>query len=154
MITYSENKATVAHIQDYLTKNANLFSPPLDVCLDIAAYAQKIRQFAYTVEAWSGSSLIGLIACYLNNTETQAGFITHISVMSEYQRNHIGHYLMKTIITIANTMSFKEISLEVDCRNDKAISLYKKCGFVLLENKVKKYVMIKYLHKTDAILFE
>ena len=35
--------------------------------VDINVYAKKISQYATTIEAWNGSELVGLCACYMND---------------------------------------------------------------------------------------
>jgi ribosomal protein S18 acetylase RimI-like enzyme len=146
MILFYANNASLTEIKQYLVECAGLFNPPLYTHIDISDYAKKIYSSAYICEARAGNKLAGLIACYLNNTETFEGFITHISVLKEFQGQNIATQLIKSAVKKADELHFQKISLEVDCTNAKAISLYKKCGFMFSEQRNTKYQMIKYLY--------
>jgi ribosomal-protein-alanine N-acetyltransferase len=94
MIRFYDNKTTKEDIQKYFIEIADCFLPPLYMYVDINIYAEKIRRFAYTGEAWFENRLIGLIACYLNNKDTHEAFITHLSVHTQFCNRGIASHLI------------------------------------------------------------
>ena len=71
--------------------------------------------------------------------------IVNIAVSPEYQNQDIGSILIDYMITDA-TPSLKLITLEVAVDNEKAINLYKKFGFEIIN--IRK----DYYYKKDAYL--
>ena len=86
-------------------------------------------------EAFSNNILVGLIACYLNDYKNQIGFITNVSVMSSFNGRGIAKQLLAMLMQYAAENHFNTISLEVNKLNLPALSLYKKAGFVLANEK-------------------
>jgi ribosomal-protein-alanine N-acetyltransferase len=140
------NTATEKDIFFHLKKCNHLFVPPLDTDLDIKEYSKKIKKNAYTFEAWNDNSLIGLVACYLNNPETNEGYITNVSVVEKYHGHGIAKKLLMNNLTKAKQKKFTNLKLEVQKNNRKAIQLYSKLGFSKIEgnkNPSKLYMSIK-----------
>lgn len=75
------------------------------------------------------------------------GNITNIAVHPDYQRKGIGFALLEEMKKYAKDEKMLFLTLEVNEKNEKAISLYKKCGFQEVGRR-KKY----YHNKYDAIL--
>lgn len=75
------------------------------------------------------------------------GNITNIAVHPDFQRMGIGYRLMEKTKEYAKEKNMLFLTLEVNEKNEKAISLYKKCGFEITGRR-KKY----YHNKNDAIL--
>ena len=67
MILYTKDKSTYFDIQNHLKEVSPTFYPPLSERVNIDDYAQKIRKFGVTFEAWIDNCLIGLVACYVND---------------------------------------------------------------------------------------
>ena len=65
--------------------------------------------------------------------------IIGIAVQEKYQRQGIATKLLKELINTANDKQVKTLSLEVDEKNEKAISFYKKNGFVLTNIRKNYY---------------
>ena len=152
-ISYKVNEATVKSIEEHLNKCANLFNPRLDSYVNIKKYSEKIRENATTIEAWQFNSLIGLIACYLNNNYTLKGYITNVSITKDFQGKGIALDLMNMTINLALEKGFKKLDLEVEVDNTKAIDLYRKAGFVLSGREGNKYFMLNQLvDKKDVLV--
>lgn len=73
--------------------------------------------------------------------EFNEGSIEYIGVKEEYRKLGYGEKLLKaTLNIILNTLDIKELSLCVNNKNQKAINLYKKNGFV--EKNIQHYYKI------------
>lgn len=156
MIMYSFNytidKATAKEIEIHLNKCANLFHPYLNTYVDITDYAEKIRKNGVTVESWFNNELVGLIACYLNNYENNNGYISNLSVIKKYQGFGIASQLLKKTVEEALRLGFNTIELEVEAKNNNAINLYKRTGFVFNGRRQDKFLMLNRLNDRKDIM--
>lgn len=109
--------------------------------VDISVYAKKIRQFANTIEAWNGSELIGLCACYMNDYKNLCGYITHIALDKQCRGEGIGTLLLLETKQLLKERGFHKIKLEVHKQNSFAFHFYCQRGFVIKEDRLNKYLM-------------
>jgi ribosomal protein S18 acetylase RimI-like enzyme len=128
-ITYLVNTATAEQIAGHLAICDEHFVPPLSGRVNIVDYAAKISAHALRLEAWSGSSLAGLVAVYLNDRERGAAFITTVSVLPECTGRGIATRLVRAAVAHAKSDGLRRISLEVASENLPAMQIYTKCGF-------------------------
>lgn len=140
-ITYKKQTASAEEIYFHLKKCNDNFIPPLEKKVNLLDYSKKIADKSVTFEAWDESSLAGLIAAYLNDSETKKGFITNVTTVKEYQGKGIASQLMKMCIDYSRNSLIKVIALEVAVGNADAIQLYKKNGFKEVEVKNGMLVM-------------
>lgn len=142
LLNYKINTASQKDIEEHLYRSSHLFNPPLDSILNITDYADKIRDKATTIEAWSSEyEVVGLIACYMNDDTTHEAFITNVSVDEKFQHQGIASELLRKTIIEVQKKGFLSVRLEVEEVNDAAIRLYKKFAFVQMEKKGSKYIM-------------
>ena len=130
LIEYSLNKTSEAEIVAHLRTCDADFVPPLSGRVEISDYVKKIASKAMRFEAWSGGTLVGLVAAYYNDQEKHIAHITSISVLSEWMGKGIAAGLMSQCIEHAKVSKMRQISLEVASDNTPAIRLYEKNGFV------------------------
>ena len=130
MIEYLSNKASEEEIVEHLLRCDADFVPPLSTRVKISDYAQKIASKATRFEAWSGGTLVGLVAAYCNDQETRVAYITSVSVLRECMSKGIAANLVSQCIEHAKASGMRQISLEVASDNTPAIKLYEKSGFV------------------------
>ena len=126
---YLCNKASAAQIAEHLLRCDADFVPPLSGRVDIYDYSQKIASKATRLEAWSGGTLVGLVAVYCNDQESRIAYITSVSVLQAWTGKGIAACLMSQCIEHAKASGMRQISLEVAGDNAPAIKLYKKSGF-------------------------
>ena len=93
MILYTKDKSTYFDIQNHLKEVSPTFYPPLSERVNIDDYAQKIRKFGVTFEAWIDNCLIGLVACYVNDVDKEQVYITHVSVSKFLRGIGVAHTL-------------------------------------------------------------
>jgi ribosomal protein S18 acetylase RimI-like enzyme len=124
------NKASEAEIAEHLSCCDADFVPPLSGRVEINDYAKKIASKATRFEAWSGGTLVGLVAAYCNDREKHIAYITSVSVLHEWMGKGVSARLMSRCIEHAKAFGMRQISLEVANDNTPAIRLYEKNGFV------------------------
>ena len=129
MIQYTIGLATYSDIRTHLEACKNNFIPPLQDTVDMDSYAQKIKSKSVTFEAWQNGHLAGLIAAYFNDPGKEFGFITNVSVESEFAGKGIASNLLNNAVKYAQENRFNEIRLKVHSGNALAIKLYTKHAF-------------------------
>lgn len=134
-IQYSINKSNLLQVIEHLNACDGGFVPALSTQVKLDQYSQKLVENATMFEAFSNNKLVGLIACYLNDYKNKIGFITNVSVMSSFNGKGIAKQLLGMLMQYAAENNFNTISLEVNKLNFPALSLYKKAGFVLANEK-------------------
>ena len=134
-IKYSVGMASETAICSHLNKCNEYFIPPLDNKVNIHEYATKIFKKSVTFEAWDGDIMIGLVAAYFNDFEGKTSYITNVSTIEEYKGKGIASNLLNKCIAYARQNKYKCICLEVAKSNHYAVSLYKKMGFQVHEDK-------------------
>ncbi len=149
VVNYAVKTASEHDIRSLLFLCDDSFGPPLSQRVDIAEYSKKIFDKAITFEAWHGKDLIGLVAAYFNDASGSAGFITNVSITSDYMGKGIATDLMSSCLSYARQCGFKNINLEVLNTNLQAISLYKKFGFK--ETGTRDNTILMNLNKLDQV---
>lgn len=85
---------------------------------------------------WLDDELLGY---FVAQTVTDELHVLNICVSPAQQGKGWGQYLLKTIITMAQTRSFRRVLLEVRVSNTHAQRLYLNCGFVEIGRRKKYY---------------
>ena len=129
-VEYSVNTAGLGVIAEHLSRCDPFFVPSLSGRVEIADYAEKIETRAMRFEAWSGGKLVGMLAAYFNVPAEPYGFITSVSVLSDWTGRGIAACMLEQCIQLARTLGLQGVQLEVGCDNLPAIRLYSKVGFV------------------------
>lgn len=114
------------------------FVPPLSKKVNLLEYSQKLFDKSVTFEAWYQSNLVGLIACYYNESNA---FITNVSALKQYSGKGIASTLMQNCIDYSKQKKCSQIKLEVNSLNSSAIHLYNKFGFTIFEKKDDSLLM-------------
>jgi len=127
-LDFKVNACTERDIRSHLSSCNRQFSPPLSDRVDIGEYSKKLRLSAFTFEAWSDESLVGLVAAYIN-TPDHSCFITNTSVLPEFFGRGIAAKLLTACLAHAHAADVETASLEVSKDSHPAICLYKKFGF-------------------------
>lgn len=129
-VEYLSNKASEAEIAEHLSRCDAGFVAPLSSRVEIKGYAKKIASKATRFEAWSGGTLVGLVAAYCNDQEKHIAYITSVSVLRKWTGKGIAYRLMNQCIEHAKALGMRQISLEVASGDTSAIRLYQKSGFI------------------------
>jgi ribosomal protein S18 acetylase RimI-like enzyme len=129
-IAYLMNKTSATQIAEHLSRCDADFVPSLSSRVKIGDYARKIANRATRFEAWSGSTLVGLVAAYCNDRTNRVAYITSVSVLREWTGKGIAAHLMNQCVEHAKASGMRRIRLEVAADNTPAIKLYEESGFV------------------------
>lgn len=92
--------------------------------------SNKYKDFGKIMIATDYDEIFGYIAYYRNNFEKCIAYISTVVIKKEFRGFGIGKTLLEKVILDCKLHGFKEIKLEVDNNNNRAISLYSKMGFV------------------------
>jgi len=130
LVEYLMNKTSEVDIVKHLRACDADFVPPLSGRVEVKDYAQKIASNATRFEAWSGGTLVGLVAAYCNDYESRIAYITSVSVLKAWTDKGIAARLVGKCVEHAKVLGMRQISLEVASDNTPAIRLYEKNGFV------------------------
>lgn len=130
LIEFHLNRATETEILEHLLCCDVDFVPPLSGRVSLDGYAKKISNKAVRFEAWSGSTLVGLVAAYCNDPTKQIAYITSVSVLKVRTGEGIAVGLLEQCIAHATALKIQQISLEVATDNVPALKLYEKVGFI------------------------
>ena len=149
MIEYLLNRTSAALIAEHLSRCDADFVPPLSGRVEINAYAQKIASNATRFEAWSGGTLVGMVAAYCNDRERRVAYITSVSVLREWTRKGIVAQLMIRCVEHANVLGMRQIGLHVASDNTPAIRLYEKSGFIAGKTNAPFVSMNRYFQNEE-----
>ena len=127
-ITFREKTASREEIYAHLCACNRSYKPPLNEKVDILEYSNKLFEKSVTFEAWSGESLIGLVAAYLDDAG-DFGYISNVSVTAEFRGKSIAKVLIEMCLNWSREKNIHEIRLEVSRDSIQAVELYKKLGF-------------------------
>lgn len=149
VVEYLMNKASEAEIAEHLSRCDVDFVPPLSGRVEINHYAKKIVSKATRFEAWSGGTLVGLVAAYCNDQQKRVAYITSVSVLREWSGKGNFTRLISQCIEHAKVSGMRQISLEVASDNTTAIRVYEKKGFVAGEANASFICMNLYLRSGE-----
>lgn len=127
-LDFAVNRASREQIAGHLEACDADFVPPLSCRVDLGAYSGKIFDHAVRFEAWSGTTLVGLVAAYCNGPGARA-HITSVSVLRPWWGLGVADNLLLNCVRHAASSGFRAIGLEVGVENHPAIALYQKHGF-------------------------
>jgi ribosomal protein S18 acetylase RimI-like enzyme len=132
--------SSAEQIRSLLLNCDDSFIPRLSDRVEIADYSSKIREKALTFEAWKAETLIGLLAAYFNSSE-RICYITNLSVLPAFARTGIAKRLLTECLARAKACNMECTSLEVGVDNHRAIGLYSKFGFQVVQHRGSSVLM-------------
>ena len=129
MLNSSDAKSIEQHLCECDTK----FIPPLSMRVNLPEYSKKLAECADRFEFWDKTRLVALVAAYLNAPDRQFGFISSVSVCSEFEGRGLGSQLLKKCFEHARQKGFQVLNLEVGAANIRAVEFYIKQGFTVID---------------------
>ena len=148
-IEFLLNKASTEEVAEHLLRCDSEFVPPLSGRVEMTDYAQKITSKATRFEAWSGGTLVGLVAAYCNDQVKRTAYITSVSLLKAWAGKGIAAHLMSWCVEHVKALGMRQVSLEVASDNTMAIRLYEKSGFVAGKAKALFVTMDLYLENGE-----
>ncbi|MDQ0227130.1 GNAT family N-acetyltransferase [Metabacillus niabensis] len=121
------NKNEIYHS---LLELSNAHTPPfVERISNIDEYVEKLSNHA-EVYVIIDLQILGIIAFYANDIKNKVAYITHITVQSNVQNMGLGKILLQKCIDVSVENGMRELKLEVNKNNTKAIRFYEKNGFI------------------------
>lgn len=129
-IEFSINQATVETLENFYRQSSDYFRPPLcERISDLHALAEKNRSFGFSMEAWQGKNLIGLVVGYANDHICKRSYLPFVIVKNEMRKRGIARFLIQNAISFARMNGMDCLELHTDRTNLAALRLYNNCGF-------------------------
>lgn len=97
--------------------------------VDKRKLAEKMAAFGNVTAAYIGDNLAGVACYYANAFETKTAFLSVIVIRKEFQGCGIGSQLLRSFLDHSKVKGMTVCRLEVDSRNENAISFYERKGF-------------------------
>src|SRR3982750_1189375 len=123
LLRFSVDRSSQEEILQHLVQGDALFHPRLSTRVDLAQYASKIRSRGVTMEAWSGPTLVGLVAGYLDRAAATS-FVTDVSVYREFAGQKVATRLLAAFVQRAREARVATVGLEVAKGNAAAQALF------------------------------
>lgn len=95
----------------------------------VNSMADKFYQYAVVFAAYYNQEAAGFIAFYCNDNVTFQAYLSMIVVSNKYHNLGIGSKLLNKMEQYCTKRGFKNIKLEVNKENFRAIDFYTKRGF-------------------------
>jgi ribosomal-protein-alanine N-acetyltransferase len=141
-LRFEVDRASAEEIAGHLERCDALFHPPLSSRVCLRSYAEKIRRHGVTFEAWVTDTLVGLVAAYFNETSARNGFITNVSVETNWQGCKVATALISRSLQWGQAHGYVTVGLEANPVNGPLIDLYKKLGFREVSHRGENLVML------------
>ena len=103
-------------------------------------YEVEKNAFSIILILENDDEIVGYIGMWLLGDQTQ---ITTIGIRKMYQGKGYGKLLMDKCEEITKMQEYPNINLEVRVFNEKAINLYKKCGFKIVATEIIIKIIMK-----------
>lgn len=139
-LRYDIKTASLEQIQLHLMHCDGNFVPALSSRINLNEYCIKLFQMSVSFEAWHDDVLVGMVNAYFS--QDCVGFITNVSTLPEYEGRGIASALLEMCLDHARHIGIGQMSLKVSQQNLKAIRLYSKLGFAVIENS-RDYLLME-----------
>ena len=111
---------------------------------DLAEFCKKIYNHGICFVG-KNSEVCAVIAFYANDTASLTAFITSVLVSRNERGKGVATHLIKMAEDYCVQRRYRRIRLEVKYKNVAAISLYKKLGYIQVEEREDSLIMEKSL---------
>ncbi len=110
------------------------FPIPLSEKTNLDELTSKFLKNGHVYLALEGNIPVGIVGFYANDIQTTTGYISVVGVVEAHQRMGIAKELVNQALLICKNRGMTFCVLHTHKKNNGAISLYKKLGFVGEEN--------------------
>jgi D-cysteine desulfhydrase len=137
----SETSMAHARLVSLLREFGDLLPNPLSNRMDLDAYASKLSMQAEIAYAMRGEEVVGFLALYANDQETQCAYISILAVQPQQQGQGIGKTMLSRALALARQRGMKAVDLEVNADNKTAQRLYLSFGFRVRDREDTRWQM-------------
>jgi ribosomal protein S18 acetylase RimI-like enzyme len=138
-------KVNRKEVEALLNDVQNDFTPPLSETVDLRVYSSKLVDNAIIIPNYNKKYLNAICAVYANDYIHRKAYLTMLAVRPENRGEGIAKKLIQQAEIELIQKGFKSLTLEVYSNNNKALFLYKSCGFSVHDISADSIFMIKYL---------
>lgn len=133
-------------LKNFFNLAEKMYIPPLKEQIDVDEYSKKLLLKADNFFITYKKSDISLLSIYVNDYISGVAYISSICVLDNYSGRSIAHLLLNLSLDFSKIKEMKRIRLEVNKNNHKALSLYRKNKFDIVENtNNNSYIMERVL---------
>ena len=101
--------------------------------VDIDKLSYKLSKYGVFKVAAIDDVISGFVGYYANDSQEKIGYLTTITVASQYRGKGVGGFLLRECLNDCRTRGMNYCKLEVHKDNFRAIHMYNKFGFYRLE---------------------
>jgi ribosomal protein S18 acetylase RimI-like enzyme len=138
LVEITESQINMHQIETYFSKLSQEFLTELKSQVKLEKYLIKIEKLSNHIVALEEIEIVGTLFYY---SKDKTSFITHISVLPEYERLGIGSRLFNKLLEKTQDQN---IELEVHPNNQKAIEFYQNLGFLFISAENSYHRMRKH----------
>ena len=120
-------------VERFLNKVDKDFPVPISCKQDLVLYARKLVEKATVCGEYQNEELISMVAGYTDNLENNLAYISIVATAPEGRGQGFATKLVKEFISICKDKHISAVHLYTDIRNQPAIKMYDKIGFVTYE---------------------
>ncbi len=121
---------TTIQLERFLRKVDKLFPVPLSQKCDLHSLAEKFNEKATVCAQLHGDDIVALAAGYTDNVVENRGYISVVATLPEAQGNGYASQVILRFLDIAAQKNLKAVHLYADRRNEPALAMYRRLGFV------------------------
>lgn len=140
-ILIQEKTLSFDEVYRLLKDKSGAFTPPICDVMNIEIYANKLAEHANFLICRDDIETVGFTAYYKNENVSQL-YVTLVCVDETWQRSGLGTMMFSKLAGLS-TDGWHSIGLEVNKHNIKGLNFYIKQGFLIEEDRDKKYLMKK-----------
>lgn len=152
----SIKRVDCSKIVKFIQKIDNLFPVPISKKININEYVTKLYENGTIILAKDNEKIVGIMSGYMNDMRNKKAYASIIGVDEEYQNQKIGIKLFKIFHILAKKNGIKKIYLSVHKENKKAIDIYKKYGYKIIDKNISgnnyDYTLEKEIENNTNIL--
>ncbi|WP_435235561.1 GNAT family N-acetyltransferase [Psychromonas sp. PT13] len=132
-------------IYNFLLKNDDCFTPPLSERINLKDYSGKLSSKGHNIFAYTEKD-IGHACFYINNSD-KVSFLSSICVDDNFKGKILAKTILREVELQLMLIGVKELYLEVNWLNKRAISFYTKNGYIFVDrsnrNNSSRYMFKK-----------
>lgn len=136
------NNNRFERIYNVLLKIGDYYNPVLSKQINsIEEYSKKLAINAQTFMILIDEYDIGILSMYCNDYKNKIAYISTFGIDETYNGKGFSKKLLDYGLNYVERIGFSIVRLEVNKRNERAISFYKKNLFCIIKNREDSYIM-------------
>lgn len=129
-------------LYDFLKEIDDDFPTPLSEKVKIEDYVDKIIAKSHIILRKRDSEIVGALFFYCNDEVTKTAYCSLLGVSKKYRKQGLATSLVIEMIDLVKKAGFKKIHVFTD--NPKALAIYEKLGFKVIERLSEIRVKLEY----------